>query len=71
MKLAKTLAFTLLFSLALSGFALADVAGMGWIIGIGLLMYGLIAAVIITAVVLIIKLVIRLVKKRKGEGGTE
>ncbi len=62
-KLIMTIAFYVFCVLALSTYAFADVAVAPMLITIGLI-YLLIAAVIIIAVALIIKLVIRIVRSR-------
>ena len=62
-KLIMTIAFYVFCVFALSTYAFADVAVAPMLITIGLI-YLLIAAVIIIAVALIIKLVIRIVRSR-------
>lgn len=65
-KAVKTLALALIFALALSTFVFADVAAAPMFITIGLI-FLLIAAVIIIAIALIIKLVGRLMKSRNDK----
>lgn len=63
-KLLKTFALTVFCAFALSTYAFADVAAAPMFITIGLI-FLLIAAVVIIAVALIIKLVTRLIRGRK------
>ena len=63
-KFLRTLALTLFCAAALSGVAFADVAVAPMLITFGLI-FVLIAAIIIVAVALIIKLVIRISRNRK------
>lgn len=63
-KFLKTLALTLFCAVALSTYAFADVAMAPMFITMGVILL-LIAAIVIIAVALIIKLVIRLVRNRK------
>lgn len=55
MKKMKVFSLALLFSILLSTFASADVAGIGTVIVFGLLPYVLIAAVVVIAVVVLVK----------------